>query len=84
MNEETGVAARIAAVAGARATVRLDDTRASVILDVSGLDPAARDALESEVREAAGIGPDLAAVEKLRRAFVSGEPIPQSAVVAVV
>ena len=47
------LAAAIDAVAPGRATVRVDDTRASVVLDVSGLDAAARDALEARVRAAA-------------------------------
>ncbi|WP_375397978.1 Mrp/NBP35 family ATP-binding protein [uncultured Sphingomonas sp.] len=58
MMEETALARRIAAVAQARATTRLDGTRANVILDVTGLDAAARDALEAAVRAAAA-GPGI-------------------------
>ena len=57
MNEMTEPAERIAAVAGNRATLRLDGDRANVILDVTGLDPDARDALEAAVRAAALAGP---------------------------
>lgn len=59
MNDITEPAQRIAAVAGKRATLRLDGDRASVILDVTGLDPDARDALEAAVRAAALAGPEL-------------------------
>ena len=57
MNEMTEPAERIAAVAGNRATLRMDGDRANVILDVTGLDPDARDALEAAVRAAALAGP---------------------------
>ena len=53
MTETSELAAAIATVGGARATVREEGARASVILDVTGLDPAARDALEADVRAAA-------------------------------
>lgn len=59
MNDTTGPAARIATVAGSRATVRLDGDRASIVLDVTGLDGPARDVLEAEVRAAALAGPDV-------------------------
>ena len=47
------VKAAVAAVAGKRATVRLEGTRAGIIIDATGLDPQARDALEATVRMAA-------------------------------
>ncbi len=47
------VKAAIAAVAGARATVRLEGARLGIVLDATGLDPKARDALEATVRMAA-------------------------------
>ncbi len=53
------VKAAIAAVAGARATVRLEGTRLGVVVDATGLDPKARDALEATVKMAAtapGVG----------------------------
>ncbi|TXC71782.1 Mrp/NBP35 family ATP-binding protein [Sphingomonas ginsenosidivorax] len=47
------VKAAIATVAGARATVRLEGARLGIVLDATGLDPKARDALEATVRMAA-------------------------------
>jgi len=58
MDEKMGLAARVAEVAGDRATVRLEGGRASVILDVTGLDVDARDALEAAVRAAVLAGPE--------------------------
>ena len=43
----------LATIAPGRATLRRADRRVDVILDVTGLDPAVRDALETEVRAAA-------------------------------
>ena len=59
MNDMTGLAARVAAAAGARASVRQEGARASVILDVTGLDPATRDTMEAEVRAAALAAPGI-------------------------
>lgn len=56
------------AVAGPRATVRHEDARASVVLDVSGLEPAARDALEQAARASAA---GVAGVETVRVALTS-------------
>jgi ATP-binding protein involved in chromosome partitioning len=56
-----GVKAAIAAVAGARASVRIDGGRVGVVLDATGLDATARDALEARVRAAAA-GPGVAEV----------------------
>jgi ATP-binding protein involved in chromosome partitioning len=54
MSEIDRLKAAIDAVAGTRAAPpRLSDGRASVILDVTGLDSAGRDAMEQAVREAA-------------------------------
>lgn len=56
------VKAAIAAVAGTRATLRLEGGRLGIILDATGLDPQARDALEATVRMAApqpGIDPGI-------------------------
>jgi ATP-binding protein involved in chromosome partitioning len=52
----------LAPVAGGRATGRLVDGRADVVLDVTGLDAASRDALEAAVRDAAGAVPGVGAV----------------------
>ena len=54
-----GVKAAVAAVAGKRATVRMESARAGIIIDATGLDPKARDALEATVKMAAtapGVG----------------------------
>ncbi|HSI18322.1 MAG TPA: chromosome partitioning protein ParA, partial [Sphingomonas sp.] len=50
---DTALSSALTAVAGARATVRREGTRASIILDVTGLEQSARDALESQVKVAA-------------------------------
>ncbi len=52
--DEKEVKAAVAAVAGGRATVRADGTRIGVVLDATGLDAQARDALEAAVKMAAG------------------------------
>jgi ATP-binding protein involved in chromosome partitioning len=57
------VGSAVAAVAGTRATVRMDGTRAGVILDVAGLPPAERESLENAVRAAALA---VAGVEEVR------------------
>ncbi|KQM31368.1 Mrp/NBP35 family ATP-binding protein [Sphingomonas sp. Leaf10] len=54
--------ALLAPVAAGRATVRVTDDQASIILDVTGLPPAARDALEADVRAAALSAPGIAGV----------------------
>ena len=51
--DEKEVAAAVAAVAGPRATVRIEGHRIGVVIDAAGLDAAARDALEASVRMAA-------------------------------
>ena len=52
----------LAAVAGTRATARLEDGRASIILDVTGLDDGERAALEAAIRSAATSLPGIAEV----------------------
>ena len=52
---EQEVSAAVAAVAGGRATVRVEGTRIGVVVDASGLDATARDALEASVRMAAAV-----------------------------
>lgn len=54
--------ALLAPVAAGRATVRVTGDQASIILDVTGLPPAARDALEADVRAAALTAPGIAGV----------------------
>ena len=58
----------VAAVAGSRATVRIDGNRVGVVVDASGLDQQARDALEASVRMAAGVpGAELRVVVTAER-----------------
>jgi ATP-binding protein involved in chromosome partitioning len=53
MTEQTPLDIALEPIAGSRATTRLEGDKASIILDVSGLGEAERDALEGEVRAAA-------------------------------
>ena len=55
MIDQDQVRAAVAAVAGARATLRFEGARAGIVLDATGLDAAARDALEAQVRAAAAL-----------------------------
>jgi len=50
--QQHDVIAAVARVAGDRATVRLDGARAGVVLDATGLDAPARDAMEAAIRDA--------------------------------
>ncbi|WP_028966704.1 Mrp/NBP35 family ATP-binding protein [Sphingomonas phyllosphaerae] len=51
--DQKDVAAAVAAVAGTRATVRIEGQRIGVVIDAAGLDAPARDALEASVQMAA-------------------------------
>ncbi|MGJ3647406.1 Mrp/NBP35 family ATP-binding protein [Sphingomonas sp. GlSt437] len=62
------VEAAVAAVAGDRATVRLDGARANIVLDVTGLDEGARGALEQAVGDAAR---GIAGLDTVRLALTS-------------
>jgi ATP-binding protein involved in chromosome partitioning len=53
MTQEDTLDAALRTVAGERATARIDGDRASIILDVTGLDQPSRDELERRVRVAA-------------------------------
>ncbi|MEH3047472.1 Mrp/NBP35 family ATP-binding protein [Sphingomonas adhaesiva] len=53
--DEVAVKAAVSAVAGTRATVRVEGRRIGVVIDASGLDAPARDALEASVRMAAAV-----------------------------
>jgi ATP-binding protein involved in chromosome partitioning len=53
MVDEAMVKAAIGAVAGTRATVRVDGGRVGVVLDATGLVPSERDAMEAAARRAA-------------------------------
>ncbi len=61
MNSET-IEKRLAAMSGGRATARIEGGRISVILDVTGLDVAARDKLAEDIRAAAQAEPGMAEV----------------------
>lgn len=52
--DENEVKGAVAAVAGARATVRFEGDKAGVVLDATGLNAVAREAMEAAVRMAAG------------------------------
>lgn len=54
--------AALSPVAGPRATARLENGRASIILDVSGLDPTARDMLDAAVKRCANALPGISEV----------------------
>ena len=77
MVDSATVEAAITAVAGARATVRMDGMRAGVVLDVAGIAPGGRDALEQAVRAAALSVPGVAEVrivataERTARALIA-------------
>ncbi|NTS64719.1 Mrp/NBP35 family ATP-binding protein [Sphingomonas sp. HHU CXW] len=66
--DEEQVKGAVAAVAGTRATVRIDGQRIGVVVDASGLDNRARDALEASVRMAASVpGAELRVVVTAER-----------------
>jgi len=65
MTEPQDLSAALAPVSAGRATVRLEAGRADVVLDVTGLAPETRDALEAEVRAAAAALPGVAEVRVL-------------------
>ncbi len=64
MDPKEQLDARLAPLAAGRAVVRVDGARASIILDVSGLSEAARDALAAEVESAARTVPGIEAVRE--------------------
>src|SRR5258706_12922708 len=68
MTEKTLLDAALQPVAGARATARIEGGRASIILDVTGLDETARDQLEQAVHTAAEGVPGI---DSIRIAFTS-------------
>ena len=55
MIDSQGVTAAVRAVAGDRATVRMEGTRAGVVVDASGLSAGERDALEAQIRAGAAL-----------------------------
>jgi ATP-binding protein involved in chromosome partitioning len=62
MAQNITIADALERIAGTRATARMDDGRASIILDVTGLDEAQRETLEADVRAAALAVPGVATV----------------------
>ncbi|MBB5712240.1 Mrp/NBP35 family ATP-binding protein [Sphingomonas xinjiangensis] len=58
--------ALLAPLAAGRATARFDNGRADIVLDVTGLAPATRDALEADVRAAATSVPGVTEVRVLQ------------------
>ena len=68
MNAPNSLDSALTAVAGTRATGRIEDGRASIVVDVSGLDEGARDTLEAAVRAAAS---GVAGVATVRVALTS-------------
>ncbi|MDF2383018.1 P-loop NTPase [Nostoc ellipsosporum NOK] len=65
MTDNEALAAALEPVSAGRATARLDGTRASIVLDVTGLGEAARAELEADVRAAAAALPGVDAVRVL-------------------
>ncbi|MFA6125205.1 P-loop NTPase [Sphingomonas sp.] len=62
MTDSSLLDAALLRVAQGRATAKIEEGRASIIVDVSGLDDAAREALEGEVRAAAADVPGVSGV----------------------
>ena len=62
MNMPISLESTLAGVAGTRATGRIEAGRASIVVDVSGLDETARDTLEAAVHAAVSALPDVATV----------------------
>jgi ATP-binding protein involved in chromosome partitioning len=68
MTTNETLSAALAPIAGSRATARIEEGRASIIIDVTGLDEAAREAMEQAVKAAAAA---LPGVESVRVALTS-------------
>jgi ATP-binding protein involved in chromosome partitioning len=62
MTDTSLIDAALSPIAGTRATARIEGDRASIILDVTGLDAQARDAIERDVKAAAEKVPGIATV----------------------
>lgn len=65
MTDSQDLSAALAPVSAGRATVRLEAGRANVVLDVTGLAPETREALEAEVRTATAALPGVEEVRVL-------------------
>jgi ATP-binding protein involved in chromosome partitioning len=59
MDDSDALKAALAPIAAGRATVRVEGSKASLVLDVTGLDAPARDELEADVRRAAEAAPGI-------------------------
>jgi ATP-binding protein involved in chromosome partitioning len=68
INDTASLDAALDAVAGSRATARRDGGRASIILDVTGLDAAERERIEAETTKAARA---VAGIDEVRVALTS-------------
>ena len=68
MTDNTALEIALQPISGSRATARIEGDRASIILDVTGLDEAARDAMEREVHAAAA---GVAGIATVRIAMTS-------------
>jgi ATP-binding protein involved in chromosome partitioning len=66
MTDTETLQAVLAPIAAGRATARMADGRASIILDVSDLEIGARDALEADLRAAAGALPGVTEVRVMQ------------------
>lgn len=67
MTDKAALEAILAPIAAGRAMVRVEGSRASIILDVTGLPPAAQDALEQDIRATALPGIDEIRVARTAR-----------------
>jgi ATP-binding protein involved in chromosome partitioning len=65
MTDSTEIEAVLAPISAGRATIRYEAGRASIVLDVTGLAPETRDALEADVRGAAAAIPGVEEVRVL-------------------
>ncbi len=66
MTERATLEAALAPISAGRATARLADGRANIVLDVTGLPESARDALEADVKAAAQALPGITEVRVLQ------------------
>ena len=65
MTDSESLKAALAPIAAGRATVRFEGGKASIVLDVTGLGPDARDELEADVRRIAEAAPGVMEVRVL-------------------
>ncbi|KRC80027.1 P-loop NTPase [Sphingomonas sp. Root241] len=65
MTDADSLKAALAPIAAGRATVRFEEGKASIVLDVTGLGPEARDELEADVRRTVEAAPGVAEVRVL-------------------